>query len=89
MVEATRHLHSSNLNLLEYLSRRLDDSFDVLNIFLIRCEESSIPETLTTKIRFLEELLSIHMPILNIITLEHNFVLSSNGPCSFSSAESI
>ena len=37
--QATRHLHSSNLNLLEHLSRRLDDSLNVLNIFLSRCEE--------------------------------------------------
>ena len=36
--QATRHLHSSNLNLLEYLSRRLDDSLNVLNILLSRCE---------------------------------------------------
>ena len=51
--QATRHLHSSNLNLLEHLSRRLDDSLNVLNIFLSKCEELNMSETLTTNIRSL------------------------------------
>ena len=63
--QATHHLHSSNLNLLEHLSRSFDDSLNVLNIFLSRCEELNIPETLPTNIRkLLEELHSIHKRIL-------------------------
>ena len=34
--QATHHYHSSNLNHLEHLSIRLDDSLNVLNIFLTR-----------------------------------------------------
>ena len=79
-----------NLNLLEHLSRRLDDSLNVLNIFLSRCEELNIPETLTTNIRrLLEELHSIHRRILHITISEHDFVLNSNHPCFLSSAEPI
>ena len=86
--QATRHLHSSNLNLLEHLSRRLDDSLNVLNIFLSRCEELNISEVLTTNIRrLLEELHSIHTSILNIVINEHDFVLNSNHPCFLPSAE--
>ena len=36
--QATCHVHSSNLNHLEYLSIHLDDSPNVLNIFLSRWE---------------------------------------------------
>ena len=43
--QTTRHLNSSNLNLLEHLCRPLDDSLNVHNIFLNRCEELNIPET--------------------------------------------
>ena len=43
--QATRHYHSSNLNLLEHLSGRLDDSFNALNIFVSRYEELNILET--------------------------------------------
>ena len=86
--QATRHLHSSNLNLWEHLSRRLDDSLNVLNIFLSRCEGLNIPETLTTNIRrILGELHSIHTRILNIIINEHSFVLNSNHPYFLPSAE--
>ena len=42
--QVTRLLHSSNLNLLHF-SRRLDDSLNVLNIFLSICEELNIQET--------------------------------------------
>ena len=70
--QATPHLNSSNLNLLEHLSRRLGDSLNVLNILRSRCEELNIPETLTTKIRrFLEELHFIHTRIFDIIILEN------------------
>ena len=80
MDQATRHLRSSNLNLLEYLSRRLDDSLNVLNIFFSRCEEFNIPETLTTIIRrLLQELHSIHTRISNNLNLNH--------PCFLPSAE--
>ena len=37
--QTTHHIHSSNLNLWEHLYRRPDDSLNVLNIFLSRCEE--------------------------------------------------
>ena len=77
-----------NLNLLEHLSRRLDDSLNVLNIFLSRCEELNIPETLTMNIRrLLEDPHSIRRRIVNIIITEHDFVLNSNHPCSLPSAE--
>ena len=36
--QATHHLPSCNLNHLEHLSIRLDDSLNVLNIFLSRGE---------------------------------------------------
>ena len=86
--QATRHLYSSNLNLLEHLSRRLDDSLNVLNIFFSRCEELNIPVTFTTNIRkLLEELHSIHRRIVNININEHGFVLNSNHPCFLPSAE--
>ena len=61
----TCHLHTSNLKLLDHLSSHLDYSLNVVNIFLSRCEELNIPETLTTKIRrFLEELYSIHTSLI-------------------------
>ena len=86
--QVTRHLHSSNLNLLEHLSRRVDDSLNELNIFLNRCEELNISETLTTNIRgLLQELHSIHTSILNIIINEHDFVSNSNHPCFLPSSE--
>ena len=86
--QATCHLQSSNLNLLEHLSRRLDDSFNVLNIFLSRCEELNMSENLTTNIRrLLEGLHSIHTRIFIIIINEHDFVLNSNHPCFVPSAE--
>ena len=76
------------LNLLEHFSRLLDDSLNVLSIFLSKCEELNIPETLTTKFRrLLEELHSIHTRIFNIIINEHGFVLNSNHPCFLLSAE--
>ena len=88
MDQATCHLHSSNLNLLEHLSRRLDDSFNVLNVFLSRCEELNMSENLTTNIRrLLEELHSIHTRIFHIIINEHDFVLNSNHPYFVPSAE--
>ena len=90
MDQATRHLHSSNLNVLEHLSRRLDDSLNVLNTFLSKCGELNIRETFTTNVRcLLEELYSIHTRNLNIIIIEHDFVLNSNHPCSLPSAEPI
>ena len=90
MDQATRHLHSSNLNVLEQLSRRLDDSLNVLNTFLNKCGELNIPETFTTNVRsLLEELYSIHTRNLNIIIIEHDFVLNSNHPCSLLSAQPI
>ena len=60
-----------------------------LNIFLSRCEELNIPETLTTNSRRLQELHSVHTPILNIIITEHDFAVNSNHPCSLPSAEPI
>ena len=88
--QATRHLQNSNPNLLEHLSRRLDDCLNIVNIFLSRYEELNIPETLTTNIRRLvEELCSIHTHILNIIINKHDFVLNSNHPCFFLSAKPI
>ena len=90
MDQATRHLHSSNLNVLEHLSRRLDDSLNVLNTFLSKCGELNILETFTTNVRsLLEELYSIHTCNLNIIIIEYDFVLNSNHPCSLPSAEPI
>ena len=88
--QATRHLQNSNPNLLEHLSRRLDDCLNVVNVFLSRYEELNIPETLTTNIRrFVEELCSIHTHILNVIINKHDFVLNSNHPCFFLSAKPI
>ena len=88
MDQATRHLHSSNLNILEHLSRRLDDSLNVLNMFLSRCEELNISETLTTNIRrLLKELHSILTSTLNVIINENDFVLNSNHPCFLPTAE--
>ena len=90
MDQAIRHLHSSNLNLLDHSSRRHDDLFNLLNIFLSRCEGINVPETLTRNIsRLLEELHSVHMRILIIIVTEHDFVVNSNQPCSLPSAEPI
>ena len=82
--QVTRLLHSSNLNLL-HLSRRLDDSLNVLNMFLSRCEELNIQQTLTTKVRrLLEDIYSIHTHIPNILTTEYEFVSNSNHPCFLS-----
>ena len=70
--------------------RRLGNSLNVLNLFLSRCEELNLLETLTTNIRrLLEELHTVHTRILNIIITEHEFVLNLNHPCSLLSAELI
>ena len=37
--QARRQLHSDNINILEHFGRRLQDAFDVLNIFKSRCED--------------------------------------------------
>ena len=37
--QARRLLHSDNINILEHFGRRLQDAFDVLNIFKSRCED--------------------------------------------------
>ena len=37
--QARRRLHSDNINILEHFGRRLQDAFDVLNIFKSRCED--------------------------------------------------
>ena len=69
---------------------RLDDSINLLNIFLSWWEQFNILETLTTNItRLLEELHSIRKHILNIIVTEHDFLLNTNHLCSLPSAESI
>ena len=39
--QARRQLHSDNINILEHFGRRLQDAFDVLNIFKSRCEDVS------------------------------------------------
>ena len=74
-----RHLHSSNWNLLEHLSRSLDDS---LNIFLNRCVELNISAISTVR-RLLEELHSIQEHIFHIIINEHDFGLNSKHPCFY------
>ena len=76
------HLDSSNLNLLEHLSRPHDGSLNWLNIFLGGCEEF-IQETLTRNIsRLLEELHSVKTRIINTVVTEHDFMINSNHPCS-------
>ena len=37
--QARRQLQSDNINILEHFGRRLQDAFDVLNIFKSRCED--------------------------------------------------
>ena len=37
--QARRQLHSDNINILEHFERRLQDAFDVLNIFKSSCED--------------------------------------------------
>ena len=72
--QATLHLCSNDLKLLEILSTRLDDSVNVPNIFFSRCKELNIPESLTANSRrLLQKLHSIETSILIIIINEHDF----------------
>ena len=82
MDQERRHLHGSNRNLLEHLSRSLDDPLNVLNILLSRCVELNISAPLTVR-GLLEELHFVQERIFHIIINKHDFVLNSKHPCFY------
>ena len=88
--QATRDVHSGNLNCLEHLSICLDDSPYVLSLFLSRWEKLNNTETLTATIKMLlGEHHSIHTRIFNTIVIEHDFMLNSKHPPSLPLAKPI
>ena len=63
--QATRNIHSSNMNLLEYFQRKHKNFLNVAYIFLCRCEDLvTIPNNSAINIRRLkEELHSIYSSV--------------------------
>ena len=75
--QAHRHVHSSNLNMLEYFSRKLEDSLNVMNIFVSRCEDINASADLILNVRrTLGQVQLLYSRICDVISTDNDYVLS-------------
>ena len=59
--EADRNLHSDNINVLEFIQRRLEDSISVLNVLVLRCSNiQNMDECITLLRRLLSDVQQMH-----------------------------
>ena len=78
--QARRQAFSSNLNMLEFWDRRLQDFSHVVSVFIRRCEGATeTPESLCVYLReLLSEISSLHNLVENNILTDEDFIAEMN-----------
>eukprot|EP00794_Sanderia_malayensis_P010335 gene10335-11410_t len=78
---ATRHVYSSNIGVLEYHGRKLQDALNVTSVFLRRCEETAAPEDFKFAIRrIITEMRALCARIEDVILTDEDYVLELHQP---------
>ena len=86
--QAERHAFSNDLNILEHFSMKIQDSLNVLNVIVSRCEELNAEFGLTQEIRSLiHSILPLNAHLQDAIAIDEDYVMNLNEQAATGSVE--